>query len=181
MNIAIIGTGYVGLISGLCFAEFGFKVTCIDKDKVRINKLNKGIMPIFEPGLNALFKKHYHVTKRIKISNNLIESFNDVNAVFITVGTPSRRIDDDANLAAVYKVAEEIASNIKEYCLVVIKSTVPVGTSRKIKEIISGKVDKDKFDVASNPEFLREGSAIEDFMRPDRVVIGVESKKLKRY
>ncbi|MBG77050.1 MAG: UDP-glucose 6-dehydrogenase [Alphaproteobacteria bacterium MarineAlpha5_Bin12] len=177
MNIVMVGTGYVGLISGLCFAEFGFKVTFVDKDNNRIKKLNQGLMPIYEPGLDELFAKHQKNTKQIKLSNDITKSLSNADAVFITVGTPSRRIDDDADLTSVYAVAEEISHNIKKYCLVVIKSTVPVGTSRKIKEIIQKKVNNSMFDVASNPEFLREGSAINDFMRPDRVIIGIESDK----
>ena len=177
MNIVMVGTGYVGLISGLGFAEFGFNVTCIDKDQDRLRKLSENIMPIYEPGLNELFKKHYVTTKRIKLTSDYSSSLSKADVVFITVGTPSRRIDDEADLTDVYSVADEIASNIKKYCLIVIKSTVPVGTSRKIKEIIGNKVDKSLFEVASNPEFLREGSAIDDFLRPDRVVIGVETKR----
>tara|TARA_Y100000590_G_C15707803_1_gene1009267 strand:+ start:560 stop:1864 length:1305 start_codon:yes stop_codon:yes gene_type:complete len=177
MNIVMVGTGYVGLISGLGFAEFGFNVTCIDKDNDRLRKLSQNIMPIYEPGLTELFKKHYVNTKRIKLTSDYSSSLSKADVVFITVGTPSRRIDDEADLTDVYSVADEIASNIKKYCLIVTKSTVPVGTSRKIKEIISKKVDKNLFEVASNPEFLREGSAIDDFLRPDRVVIGVETKR----
>jgi len=177
MNIVIIGTGYVGLISGLGFAEFGFNVICVDKNQDRLRKLSENIMPIYEPGLDELFKKHFVTTKRIKLTADYSSSLSKADVVFITVGTPSRRIDDEADLTEVYSVADEIASSIKKYCLIVIKSTVPVGTSRKIKEIIGKKVDKNLFEVASNPEFLREGSAIDDFLRPDRVVIGVESKK----
>ena len=180
MNIVMIGTGYVGLISGLCFAELGFKVICVDKDEDRLKKLEDNIMPIYEPGLDELFQKHFKQTKRIKLSSSVESNLSNADVIFITVDTPSRRIDHAADLSAVYKVADEIASNIKKYCLIVVKSTVPVGTSRKIKEIIEKKVDKDLFDVASNPEFLREGSAIDDFMKPDRVVIGVESKKAEK-
>ena len=177
MNIVMIGTGYVGLISGLCFAEFGFNVNLVDNDNVRLSNLKKNIMPIYEPGLEQLFNKHFIETKRIKLFEKLEDCISNADVIFITVGTPSRRIDDDADLSDVYSVAEEISMNIKKYCLIVTKSTVPVGTSRKIKEIIERKIDKNIFDVASNPEFLREGSALNDFMRPDRVVIGVESKK----
>ncbi len=177
MNIVIIGTGYVGLISGLCFCEFGFMVTCVDKNKNRLMNISKGEMPIFEPGLEDLFNKHYNKTKRFKLSNDIKKVLPKADVVFITVGTPTKRINDKADLTEVYNVAKEISLNIKKYCLVVTKSTVPVGTSRKIKKIILKKKNKELFDVASNPEFLREGSAINDFMRPDRVVIGVESKK----
>ena len=180
MKIVMIGTGYVGLISGLCFAEFGFQVICVDKNKKHTNMLKKRKMPIYEPGLDNLFYKHFFKTKKIKLSNDLKKSVKSADVVFITVGTPSRRIDGDADLKSVYNVTNEIADSINKYCLIVTKSTVPVGTSKKIKEILEKKVDKKLFDVASNPEFLREGSAIEDFMRPNRIVIGVESKKAEK-
>ena len=133
--------------------------------------------PFFEPGLDDLLVKHLNSTKRFSLSNNLSESLKEANVVFITVGTPTKRLENEADLNDVYEVAEEISENIVNYCVVVTKSTVPVGTTRKIKEIISQKVSSDRFDVVSNPEFLREGSAINDFMRPDRVVIGIENKK----
>ena len=180
MKIVMIGTGYVGLISGLCFAEFGFQVTCVDKNKEHTDMLKQRKMPIYEPGLDNLFYKHYFKTKKLKLSNDLKKSIYNANVVFITVGTPSRRIVGDADLKSVYKVTNEIADNIKKYCLIVIKSTVPVGTSKKIKKILEKKLQKNQFDVASNPEFLSEGSAIEDFIRPSRVVIGVESKKAEK-
>ena len=180
MNISIIGTGYVGLVSGVGFAEFGFNVTCIDKNQEHLDKLLNGNMPIYEPGLEELFNKHFKITKRLTLSNDIKSSLSDADVIFITVGTPSKRIDDEADLTAVYDVAAEIAESINKYCLVVTKSTVPVGTSRKIKEIIENKIDKKLFDIASNPEFLREGSAINDFMRPDRIIIGVESKKAEK-
>jgi len=177
MNVVMIGTGYVGLISGLCFAEFGFNVTCVDKNEDSLNQLSNEVMPIYEPGLKELFHKHYNLTKRIKLSKDIKLSISNADVVFITVGTPGRRISDDADLKQVFSVADEIADSIKKYCLVVVKSTVPVGTSRKIKDIIGKKIDKELYNIASNPEFLREGNAIDDFMRPDRVVIGIESKK----
>ena len=177
MKIAMVGTGYVGLVSGLCFAEFGFETLCVDKDQSRINSIAKGVCPFFEPGLDDLLVKHLNSTKRFSLSNNLSESLKEANVIFITVGTPTKRLENEADLNDVYEVAEEISENIVNYCVVVTKSTVPVGTTRKIKEIISQKVSSDKFDVVSNPEFLREGSAINDFMRPDRVVIGIENKK----
>jgi len=177
MKLVVIGTGYVGLVSGLCFAEFGFETICIDKDKDKLDKLKKGKSSFFEPGLEELLLKHINSTKRFSLSNNLSESLKDANVVFITVGTPSKRLENEADLSAVYEIAKEISKNINNYCVIVTKSTVPVGTTRKIKEILSQNVSNDKFDVVSNPEFLREGSAINDFMRPDRVVIGTENKK----
>jgi UDPglucose 6-dehydrogenase len=180
MKLVVIGTGYVGLISGLCFAEFGFETICVDTDNDKLDKLKKGKPPFFEPGLDELLLKHIKSTKRFSLSNNLRESLKDANVVFITVGTPTRRLEDEADLRAVYKVAEEIAENIQNYCVIVTKSTVPVGTTREVQKIVSSKINKDKFDIVSNPEFLREGSAINDFMRPDRVVIGAENKRAEK-
>jgi len=177
MKIVIVGTGYVGLVSGLCFAEFGFETLCVDKDQSRLNTISKGVCPFFEPGLSDLLVKHLNSTKRFSLSNNLSESLKNANVVFITVGTPTKRLENEADLRAVHEVVKEISENIINYCVIATKSTVPVGTTRKIKEIISQKVSDDKFDIVSNPEFLREGSAIEDFTRPDRVVIGTENKK----
>ena len=177
MKLVIVGTGYVGLVSGLCFAEFGFQTICVDKDHNRINELKKGLCPFYEPGLEDLLSKHIKKTKLLTISSSLSEAMIDSDIVFITVGTPTKRLEDEADLTSVYKVADEIADNIKKYCLVVTKSTVPVGTTNEVKKIILNKVDKKYFDTVSNPEFLREGSAINDFMRPDRVVIGCENKK----
>ena len=179
MKITIIGTGYVGLVSGTCFAEFGVDVICVDNDKKKIDNLNNGIMPIFEPGLDTLVEKNFK-QGRLSFSVDLKQSINKSDAIFIAVGTPSREQDGHADLSYVYDVAKEIAKNLKKYAVVVNKSTVPVGTGKKVYEIIR-KQNKDLvFDVASNPEFLREGSAINDFMRPDRVVIGCESKKAKK-
>lgn len=180
MKLVVIGTGYVGLVSGLCFAEFGFETICVDKDVDKLNKLKKGQTPFFEPDLEELLLKHIKSTKRFSLTNNLGESLKDANIVFITVGTPTRRLENEADLTAVYKVAEEIAENINTYCVVVTKSTVPVGTTREVHKIIGSKINKDKFDIVSNPEFLREGSAINDFMRPDRVVIGLESSRAEK-
>ena len=177
MKIVMVGTGYVGLVTGLCFAEFGFETLCVDKDQSRLNSIAKGACPFFEPGLDDLLVKHLNSTKRFSLSNNLSESLKEAKVVLITVGTPSKRLENEADLNDIYEVAKEISENIINYCVVVTKSTVPVGTTRKIKEIISQKVSNDKFDIVSNPEFLREGSAINDFMRPDRVVIGTENKK----
>ena len=178
MKITIIGTGYVGLVSGTCFAEFGVKVACVDRDKEKIKKLNKGIIPIFEPGLDDLVKKNVK-QKRLYFSSNLKNSIKDSDAIFIAVGTPSRRGDGHADLTYVYAAAEEIAKYLNHYSVIVNKSTVPIGTGKKVYEILKKIKPKLDFDVASNPEFLREGSAINDFMRPDRVVIGCDSLKAK--
>ena len=134
-------------------------------------------MSIFEPGMDELLDKHINKTKLISFSSKIKNNLDDTDIIFITVGTPTRRLEDEADLSFVWQVAEEIADNINKYCLVVTKSTVPVGTTREIKKIISKKIDQKLFDVVSNPEFLREGSAINDFIRPDRVVIGTENKK----
>lgn len=176
MKLAIIGTGYVGLITGACFAEFGYQTVCIDKDQHRVKKLNNSKCPFYEPGVEALLEKHLNKTKLLSFSNSL-QSINDADIIFITVGTPSKRIEGEADLSFVWDVAEEISNNINKYCIVVTKSTVPVGTTKEVKNIISKKINEKDFDVVSNPEFLREGSAISDFMRPDRVVIGCENKK----
>ena len=178
MKITIVGTGYVGLVSGTCFAEFGVNVTCVDKDKNKIDNLKKGIIPIFEPGLDELVKKNIS-SKRLFFETNLKKSIDGSDAIFIAVGTPSRETDGHADLSYVYEVAEEIAESLGHYSVIVNKSTVPIGTGKKVHEIIKNKKPKLDFDVASNPEFLREGSAINDFMRPDRVVIGCESNKAK--
>ncbi len=180
MKLVIVGTGYVGLVSGLCFAEFGFETICVDKDTNRIDSLRKGKCPFYEPGIENLLLKHINKTKLLSLSSSLKDSMSGANVVFITVGTPTKRLEDQADLTAVFKVAEEIAENINNYCVVVTKSTVPVGTTFKINEIIASKTDKENFDTVSNPEFLREGSAINDFMRPDRVVIGTNSKKSEK-
>ena len=178
MKITIVGTGYVGLVSGTCFAEFGVNVTCVDKDKNKIDNLKKGIIPIFEPGLDELVKKNIS-SKRLFFETNLKKSIDGSDAIFIAVGTPSRETDGHADLSYVYEVAEDIAECLGHYSVIVNKSTVPIGTGKKVHEIIKNKKPKLDFDVASNPEFLREGSAINDFMRPDRVVIGCESNKAK--
>ncbi len=177
MKLVMVGTGYVGLVTGACFAEFGYETVCVDKDISRIKKLNLGKCPFYEPGMDELLSKHLLKTKLLSFSDSLKKSMNNADIIFITVGTPSRRLEDDADLSYVWSVAEEISQNIQNYCLVVTKSTVPVGTSKEVKKIISSKVANNNFDVVSNPEFLREGSAINDFMRPDRVVIGTENEK----
>ena len=177
MNLTIVGTGYVGLVTGACFAEFGYSVTCVDKDIKRLEMLKSGKCPFFEPGMDDLLDKHINKTKLISFESNIKDNLDNTDVIFITVGTPTRRLEDEADLSFVWQVAEEIADNIKKYCLVVTKSTVPVGTTREVKKIISNKIDQKLFDVVSNPEFLREGSAINDFIRPDRIVIGTENKK----
>ena len=179
MKISIIGTGYVGLVSGTCFAEFGMNVSCVDKDIKKINNLKEGIIPIYEPGLESLVKKNID-EKRLTFNTNLSEGIKGSEAIFIAVGTPSRRGDGHADLTYVYKVAEEISKNLDHYAVIVNKSTVPVGTGKKVHDIIRKNNRNVEFDVASNPEFLREGSAINDFMRPDRVVIGCDSSKAKK-
>ena len=177
MKLAMIGTGYVGLITGACFAEFGYHTVCVDKGGNRVDELNRSKCPFYEPGIEDLLDKHLNKTKLLTFSNSLSESVKDADIVFITVGTPSKKIDGEADLSYVWNVAEEISQNISKYCLIVTKSTVPVGTTKEVKKIISKKIKEENFDVVSNPEFLREGSAISDFMRPDRVVIGCENKK----
>ena len=176
MKITVVGTGYVGLVSGTCFAEFGVTVVCVDNNKEKIKKLKKGIIPIFEPGLKDLVKKNLK-EKRLFFQTSLSESLKDSEAVFIAVGTPSRRGDGHADLSYVYSAAKDIAKNLNKYAVIVNKSTVPIGTGKKVFDIIKKIKPKLEFDVASNPEFLREGSAINDFMRPDRVVIGCETKR----
>ena len=185
MNITIIGTGYVGLVSGACFSEFGFNVTCIDKDKNKIDSLQNGIIPIYEPSLEDLVKKNM-IAKRLSFSTSLSNVFKDSDAIFIAVGTPTNPNSNNADLKYVYNVIREIADliDIKDSPkLIVTKSTVPVGTGKDLESYILNyrkelKIVKN-FDIASNPEFLREGSAIEDFMRPDRVICGVESEFAK--
>jgi UDPglucose 6-dehydrogenase len=178
MRIAVIGTGYVGLVSGACFSEFGVSVTCVDNDASKIARLHQGEMPIYEPGLDQLVENNVRAG-RLSFSTSLAESVKGVDAVFIAVGTPSRRGDGHADLSYVFGAAEEIAHALTGYAVVVNKSTVPVGTGRKVAEIIRKARPELTVDVASNPEFLREGSAIEDFMRPDRVVIGTDSERAR--
>jgi len=176
MRIAMIGTGYVGLVSGACFSEFGVDVVCVDKDVAKIEKIKKGIMPIFEPGLEDLVSKNAKAG-RLSFTTDLSDAVKSADAVFIAVGTPSRRGDGHADLSYVYGAAEEIAAAMEGYTVLVTKSTVPVGTGREVEEIIERVRPDADCDVVSNPEFLREGSAIEDFMRPDRVVIGTKSER----
>ncbi len=178
MKIAMIGTGYVGLVSGACFAEFGPDVTCVDVDAAKIERLLNGEIPIYEPGLQALVAKGVQ-SGRLSFTTDLARAVSEADAVFIAVGTPSRRGDGHADLRYVEAAAIEVAKSLKGYTVVVTKSTVPVGTGRRVAELIRGANPTAEFDVASNPEFLREGSAIGDFMRPDRVVIGAETDRAR--
>lgn len=179
MKIAMIGSGYVGLVSGACFSEFGVDTVCVDKDASKIERLKRGEIPIYEPGLDALVAKNV-AAGRLSFTLDLAQAMDGADAIFIAVGTPTRRGDGHADLQYVYAAAEEIAKNLKNYAVIVTKSTVPVGTSREVKRIISTARPDAEFDVCSNPEFLREGSAIGDFMRPDRVVIGTESERAQK-
>jgi UDPglucose 6-dehydrogenase len=179
MNIAIIGTGYVGLVSGVCLASIGHKVICVDVDEKKINNLKNNIIPIYEPGLKELMEKHIN---NISFSTSLSSIINDVDVVFCAVGTPMDE-DGSADLKYVLAVADEFARSISKYTVFVTKSTVPVGTHKKIKNVVNKvfkELNKDiKYDVVSNPEFLKEGSAIDDFIKPDRIVIGYESNEAK--
>ena len=178
MRIAMIGSGYVGLVSGACFAQFGHDVMCVDKDAAKIERLRKGEIPIYEPGLDRLIADNMRAG-RLMFGTALADAVGNADAVFIAVGTPTRRGDGHADLTYVYAAAAEIAEAIRGYTVVVTKSTVPVGTGREVSRIIREARPSAEFDVASNPEFLREGAAIEDFMKPDRVVIGVESQRAR--
>jgi UDPglucose 6-dehydrogenase len=176
MKVTMLGCGYVGLVSGTCFAEFGASVTCFDIDKTRVDKLLQGKLPIYEPGLDTLLEKNVK-QGRLSFTDNLNDCIPDSDLVFVAVGTPSRRGDGHADLSYVYRAVQDIAPFLKGYTVIVDKSTVPVGTARNVKRIIAETNPEADFDVASNPEFLREGAAIADFMRPDRVVIGVENDR----
>ena len=193
MNIAIVGTGYVGLVSGTCFADTGVNVTCVDVDAQKIERLNNGDIPIYEPGLDELVKKNV-AAGRLKFTTDLASVLDDVQIVFSAVGTPPDE-DGSADLKYVLQVAKTIGENLKKYVVVVTKSTkkyvvvvtkstVPVGTAKKVRKTIEDELKKRgveiEFDVASNPEFLKEGNAIKDFMSPDRVVVGVESEHAKK-
>ncbi len=178
MRITIIGSGYVGLVSGACFAQFGHDVICVDKDESKISRLLQGEIPIYEPGLDQLVADNVRAG-RLAFTTSLAEAVPGAAAVFIAVGTPSRRGDGHADLSYVYAAAEEIAAALDGYTVIVDKSTVPVGTGREVERIVRAARPGADFDVASNPEFLREGSAIEDFMRPDRVVIGTTSERAR--
>jgi len=176
MRIAMIGTGYVGLVSGVCFSDFGHDVVCVDKDASKIAKLEAGDIPIFEPGLDTLLAKNVEAG-RLSFTLDLAEALEGCGAVFIAVGTPTRRGDGHADLKYVEAAAREIATTATGPITIVTKSTVPVGTNRKVGEWVRDANPDLDFDIASNPEFLREGAAIDDFMRPDRVVVGVESNR----
>jgi UDPglucose 6-dehydrogenase len=178
MKLVMIGSGYVGLVSGVCFSDFGHDVVCVDKNPAKIEALNKGEVPIYEPGLEDLMK-HNVTAGRLAFTLDLAQALEGADAIFIGVGTPTRRGDGHADLSYVYAAAKEIAENLTGYAVIVTKSTVPVGTNREVARIIRETAPQAEFDVASNPEFLREGAAIEDFMRPDRVVVGVESDRAK--
>ncbi|MBL9036356.1 MAG: UDP-glucose/GDP-mannose dehydrogenase family protein, partial [Rhodospirillaceae bacterium] len=178
MNIAMIGAGYVGLVSGACFSEFGHHVVCVDQDPGKIERLRRNEIPIYEPGLDALVARN-SAAGRLAFDDDLAAAVRDADSVFIAVGTPSRRGDGHADLSFVHEAARQIARAMRRYTVVVTKSTVPVGTGREVAAIIRATNPAADFDVVSNPEFLREGSAIEDFMRPDRVVIGAESDRAR--
>lgn len=176
MKIAMIGTGYVGLVSGVCFSDFGHDVICVDKDPRKIELLNQGKVPIYEPGLEELMARNV-AAGRLTFTLDLAQAIDGAEAVFIAVGTPTRRGDGHADLTYVMAAAEEIARAAKGYVVIVTKSTVPVGTNRKIKQVVAKANPDLEFAVASNPEFLREGAAIDDFMKPDRVVVGVQTDR----
>ena len=178
MKLCMIGTGYVGLVSGVCFSDLGNDVICVDKDKNKINDLKKGIIPIYEPGLEELVFKNYK-NKRLKFSTNLDESIKKSDIIFICVGTPTKKNGSGADLSQVYSVAKEISKSINKYKIIITKSTVPVTTGDEIEKIFKKKVIKNKFSIVSNPEFLREGEAIRDFIYPDRVVVGSNDAKSK--
>ena len=178
MKLCMIGTGYVGLVSGVCFSDLGNDVICVDKDKNKINDLKKGIIPIYEPGLEELVFKNYK-NKRLKFSTNLDESIKKSDIIFICVGTPTKKNGSGADLSQVYSVAKEISKSINKYKIIITKSTVPVTTGDEIEKIFKKKVSKNKFSIVSNPEFLREGEAIRDFIYPDRVVVGSNDTKSK--
>src|SRR5215207_8669933 len=178
MQVAIVGSGYVGLVSGTCFADFGHIVCCVDKDTDKIARLRQGEMPIYEPGLAELVAKNVRAG-RLSFANELTEASSRADAIFIAVGTPSRRGDGFADLSFVYETARELAPELDGYTVVVLKSTVPVGTGDEVERIIAETAPRAQFAVISNPEFLREGAAIADFKRPDRIVIGTEEERAK--
>ena len=181
MNIAVVGTGYVGLVSGTCFAEMGVNVTCVDVNKEKITRLLQGQIPIYEPGLEEMVLRN-HREGRLNFTTDITTCLDNVDVVFSAVGTPPDE-DGSADLTYVLEVARTVGRNMKKYLILVTKSTVPVGTAKKVKAAIREELDKRgveiEFDVASNPEFLKEGAAIKDFMSPDRVVVGVESERAR--
>lgn len=181
MNIAVVGTGYVGLVSGTCFAEMGVNVTCVDVNEEKITRLLQGQIPIYEPGLEEMVLRN-HREGRLNFTTDITTCLDNVDVVFSAVGTPPDE-DGSADLTYVLEVARTVGRNMKKYLILVTKSTVPVGTAKKVKAAIQEELDKRgveiEFDVASNPEFLKEGAAIKDFMSPDRVVVGVESERAR--
>ena len=179
MKLCMIGTGYVGLVSGACFSDLGNDVICLDKDKNKIDLLQKGKIPIYEPGLSELVVKNFK-NKKLSFSTNLKKSVNESDIIFICVGTPTKKGGSSADLSQIYNVAKEISSSINKFKIIITKSTVPVTTGDEIEKIISKKNSKKKFSVVSNPEFLREGEAIRDFTYPDRIVVGSNDKKSNR-
>jgi UDPglucose 6-dehydrogenase len=178
MRIVMVGTGYVGLVSGTCFAEFGHQVVCVDLDADKVERLRKGLIPIYEPGLDTLVATNV-AQGRLSFTTDLAPEVATADAVFLAVGTPTRRGDGHADLTYVYAAAQQVARALKKYCVIVTKSTVPVGTGAEIEKQMRAAAPQADFDVASNPEFLREGAAIEDFMRPDRVVVGTTSERAR--
>lgn len=176
MKVAVIGTGYVGLVSGVCFSDFGHDVVCVDKDPAKIEMLMQGRVPIYEPGLDQLMARNVEAG-RLSFTTDLASALAGAEAVFIAVGTPTRRGDGHADLTYVFAAAQEVAIALDHYAVIVTKSTVPVGTNRRVEEVMRKAAPTLDFDVASNPEFLREGAAIDDFMKPDRVIVGVESDR----
>ena len=176
MKLCMIGTGYVGLVSGVCFSDLGNDVICVDRDSKKVEKLKRGIIPIYEPGLDELVLKNYK-NKRLKFSTNLKDSISKSDIIFICVGTPTKKNSSGADLRQIFNVAKEIRTSISKFKIIITKSTVPVTTGDEIEKIISQKVSKKLFSVVSNPEFLREGEAIRDFTYPDRIVIGTNNKK----
>ena len=179
MKLCMIGTGYVGLVSGVCFADLGNEVICVDKDLNKINSLKKGKVPIYEPGLSELVIKNYR-NNRLNFSTDLKKSVKESDIIFICVGTPTKKGGSSADLSQIYNVIKEISTSIKSFKIIITKSTVPVTTGDEIEKILSKKNNKKNFSVVSNPEFLREGEAIRDFIYPDRVVIGTNDKKSGR-
>lgn len=179
MKVVMIGAGYVGLVSGACFAEFGADVTCVDIISEKIDSLRRGEIQIYEPGLEQLVSKNVEAG-RLSFSTSIADNIPDADIVFIAVGTPARRGDGHADLTYIYEAAEEIAKHIQGYTVIVNKSTVPVGTARQVSRLITEANSTADFSVVSNPEFLREGAAINDFMCPDRVVLGVDDKRAEK-